>query len=98
RLSPQGVVTRIAISAQPNGIALSPDGRFLYVAGGHSLRRHAIAADGTVAADFTVLNPSGSDGMGVDCAGNLYLTSGGGVLVLSPDGAPVGKIEVPASG
>jgi gluconolactonase len=98
RLSPQGQITRIAIAPVPNGIALSPDGRFLYEAGGHPLRRHAVAVDGSVATDFTVLGDAGSDGMVVDCAGNIYLTAGGGVRVLTPSGQTIGMISVPASG
>jgi gluconolactonase len=98
RVSPAGGITRIAAAPQPNGIALSPDGRSLYVAGGFPLRRHEIAADGTVATAFMELNPASSDGMGVDCAGNLYLTTGNGVLVLGADGKAVGRIAVPSSG
>jgi gluconolactonase len=98
RVSPAGAVTRIAVAPQPNGIALSPDGRYLYVAGGFPLRRHEVAADGAVTATFVELAGSGSDGMGVDCAGNLYLTTGNGVLVLGPDGKSIGSIAVPSSG
>jgi gluconolactonase len=98
RLSPAGVMTRIAVSPQPNGIALSPDGHFLYVAGGAPMRRHAVAADGSVAPDFTVLAQTSSDGMGIDCAGNIYVTTGNGVTVLSSDGQKLGTIAVPSSG
>jgi gluconolactonase len=98
RLSPEGTVTRIGTGNQPNGIALSPDGRSLYVAGGHPLRRHAVALDGAVDPAFTVLAQSGSDGLGVDCAGNIYLTAGNGVRVFSPTGQSVGTIAVPSSG
>jgi gluconolactonase len=98
RVSPGGALTRIAVAPQPNGIALSPDGRHLYVSGGFPLRRHEVAADGAVAASFVELASSGSDGMGVDCAGNLYLTTGNGVLVLDPDGKSIGSIAVPSSG
>jgi gluconolactonase len=98
RVSPAGAVTRIAVAGQPNGIALSPDGRFLYVTGEFGLRRHEVAADGSVSADSVALNPAGGDGMGVDCAGNLYLTANNGVLVLSADGKPLGNVTVPSSG
>jgi gluconolactonase len=98
RVSPAGAVTRIAVAAQPNGIALSPDGRFLYVTGGFGLRRHELAADGSVSSASVDLNSSGGDGMGVDCAGNLYLTTGSGVLVVSAEGKTVGNIAVPSSG
>jgi gluconolactonase len=98
RVAPGGAVTRIAVAAQPNGVGLSPDGRYLYVTGGFPLRRHEVAPDGSVGSAFAELNRAGGDGMGVDCAGNLYLTTGGGVLVLSADGKTIGTIAVPSSG
>jgi gluconolactonase len=36
----------------------------------------------------------GSDGMGIDCAGNLYASSGKRVVVLSPAGMEIGSIPV----
>jgi gluconolactonase len=98
RLSPAGVVTRIGTGELPNGIALSPDGRTLYEGGTHPLRKHAVAADGTVDPTFTQLGVTGTDGMSVDCAGNLYLTAGNGVRVISATGEPLGMISVPSSG
>jgi gluconolactonase len=94
RLSPQGVVTRIASSNEPNGIALSPDGKWLYVAstGGDPLVRYAIAADGAVTGAPTTLSPLASDGMAVDCAGNLYLASSGSIAVLDSSGRRIGAI------
>ncbi len=99
RLSPQGQVTRIATAPQPNGIALSPDGKFLYVSstGGAPLRRHPVAEDGSVGPGTTI-NGASSDGMAVDCAGNLYLTGGGGVRVLSPNGQMLGMLTGASSG
>ena len=98
RLSPAGSLTRIAAVAAPNGIGLSPDGHWLYVVGGFPLRRHALDRDGAAAPEFTVLAQSTSDGMGVDCAGNIYLTTGTGVRVFAPDGKAMGMIAVPSSG
>jgi gluconolactonase len=98
RVSPRGAVSRIAAGSQPNGIALSPDGRFLYVTGGFPLRRHDVASDGTVASAFVEIGSGGGDGMGVDCAGNLYLTVGGGVRVVSAQGKALGNIAVPSAG
>jgi gluconolactonase len=98
RLSPQGQVTRIGTGDLPNGIALSPDGRTLYEGGGHPLRRHAVAADGSVDPMYTEITADGTDGMAVDCAGNLYLTTGNGVRVITPMGQTVGMISVPSSG
>ena len=93
RLPRTGPPIRIAERKQPNGINLSPDGKWLYVAssGGDPLRRHPVAADGTLGPG-TDLIMSGSDGMAVDCAGNLYLTTGGQVHVYSPGGMKRGEI------
>lgn len=72
----------------PNGIALSPDGTVLYV-GGSALTSHPVMPDGSVGAgtpfgDLT----SNTDGLGVDCAGNVYvaLYSTHQVVMFSPSG------------
>ena len=38
----------------------------------------------------------GSDGMAIDCAGNLYITQGG-VRVFSPGGQEIGRIQAPGA-
>lgn len=93
-LTPSGIVTRLATAMQPNGINLSPDGSALYVAstGGTPLRRFALRPDGTVNGNPTTVSSSGSDGMAVDCAGNLYLTTSGEVRVITPAGQALGAI------
>jgi gluconolactonase len=99
-LSPAGEVTRIGQQDQPNGIAMSPDGQWLYVAGTgtpHPLLRHAINSDGSVDPDGEQISDAPSDGMVVDCAGNLYLTTGGGsggnITILSSTGEQLGEVE-----
>lgn len=94
RLSPAGVVTRIGVAPQPNGINLSLDGRTLYVAssGGAPLRRYRVAEDGAVDPAGAQVSGLGSDGMTLDCAGNLYLTWQGRVHVLAPGGTVLGEI------
>jgi gluconolactonase len=87
----------------PNGIALSPDEKTLYVA--NSDPRKAIwmafpvQDDGTLGpgklfADVTSsVSPAKKglpDGMKVDAAGNLFSTGPGGVLVFAPDGTHLG--------
>jgi gluconolactonase len=95
RLSPMGVVTRIGTANQPNGISLSPNGAILYVAssGGTPLRRYSLDAQGAANPMGTMVNASGSDGMAIDCAGNIYLTTAGLVRVISPAGAAIGDIS-----
>jgi gluconolactonase len=99
RLSPLGAVTRIATATNPNGVALSPDGLSLYLAttGGGPLQRFTLAPDGSVMGAGTTFIQSNSDGMGVDCAGNLYLSSGG-LKVYSPAGQMLGSIGGLTSG
>ncbi len=103
-LSLSGKVTRIGNAVQPNGIAISPDGTWLYVAstGGTPLRKFALGDDGAADPSGAMVSASSSDGMGVDCAGNLYLTTSEAgkpvVRVLSASGQPVGLIGGFASG
>jgi gluconolactonase len=96
----------VADMSFPNGILLSPDGRTLYVANSdpdHAVVR-AFALDETgavrgqeVFADMTNAvgpgMPGLPDGMAVDKAGNLFITGPGGVHILSPGGARLGRID-----
>lgn len=98
-ISPDGkTVRKVAGGFQrPNGIALSPDGRTLYVADRD--------ADVTVA--FPVEGPgmlgsrrpfadTGSDGFAVDEQGNLYVTPKAmEIRVFSPAGKNLGQIPLP---
>jgi gluconolactonase len=81
---------------QPNGITLSPDEKTLYLSTQDGLFRYAVAPDGSVgpAERFASQVPSG-DGMAVDCAGNLYVTSTD-VIVLNPRGKEIGRLKLPA--
>jgi gluconolactonase len=81
----------------PNGITLSPDGNTLYVAGSQTLREYALDAAGapTVVGDLATGNEiDGPDGMGMDCAGNIYASRNGAgfVAVFSPAGESLGTI------
>jgi gluconolactonase len=81
----------------PNGVALSPDQATLYVGEENgTVSSYSVAADGTTGSPQTFANVPGADGMGVDCAGNLYVAahSEGSVHVLSPSGASLGTIAV----
>jgi len=99
RLSPLGEVTRLATATNPNGVALSPDGSSLYLAttGGGPLQKLALAADGSPMGAGATFISSNSDGMAVDCAGNLYLTAGG-LKVYSATGQSLGNIGGLSSG
>lgn len=75
---------------QPNGIALSPDEKTLYVANtnGNQVVRYAVAADGSTGPKQDFVTITGPDGVGIDCAGNLYVAShsAGVVSVFAPTG------------
>ncbi|MBL8234699.1 MAG: SMP-30/gluconolactonase/LRE family protein, partial [Bryobacterales bacterium] len=89
----------------PNGIALSPDERFLYVANWDDRRkqimRYAVNADGatgkgTLFFDFTEIRDENAlDGLKVDQEGNLYVSAPGGLWVLSQEGKHLGTIVTP---
>jgi gluconolactonase len=89
---------------RPNGIAFSPDEKYLYVSNSRPKRfwmRYTVKADGTLTDakllyDATADKRSGNpDGMKVDVEGNLYSAGPGGVWIFSPDGKPLGTIVFP---
>ncbi len=101
RLAPSGALSaehRGAAAARPNGVGLSPDGATLYVAdtADGNLYAFAVGAGGALA-DRRVLTPTagGPDGLAVDVAGNVFVTTSAGVEVWSPAGARWGVIPVP---
>jgi len=89
----------------PNGIAFSPDEKYLYVDNWDLKRkvlmRYEVNADGTltngkVFYDFTSdPEPVALDGIKVDMEGNVYVSAPGGVWILSPAGKPLGRILPP---
>ena len=100
RLDPSGQVTLLMDDLTfPNGIALSPDERVLYVANSDPRRAIWLSAeirpDGTLGErkvfhDATARVGEGHqglpDGMAVDVHGNVFATGPGGVFVFAPDG------------
>jgi gluconolactonase len=97
-VSPEGVTTRFDMRNAPNGINMSPDGTLIYVSitdGVQPMKRYKLDETGKPDAGENFISPN-SDGMAMDCAGNLYLTqpfgSGSPVLVYSPDGESLGRI------
>ena len=88
----------------PNGIALSPDGKKLYVGNSRPEKYwmvYDIKADGGIAngrkfADVTnEPGPGSPDGMKVDRRGNVYATALTGIQIFSPDGKRLGSIATP---
>lgn len=87
----------------PNGIALSPDEKTLYVAVSDPQDTRVIAYDlaTPAAASRVVFNAQslkspqrkgGCDGMKVDAQGNIWTTGPGGVLILDKNGKHLGSI------
>jgi gluconolactonase len=90
----------------PNGLAFSPDERYLYVGNWDPDRkvvmRYEIDADGDPVGDGEVLydmtgapGEDAIDGLKVDAEGNLYVCGPGGVWVISPEGERLGLLELP---
>jgi gluconolactonase len=77
----------------PNGITLSLDEDFLYVAASNG-RRYPVMSDGTLGSGSDFSASSGGDGMVIDCAGNLYVARQSAVYVFEPDGTAIGNIPV----
>lgn len=106
RLTKQGQLTLLTKEMSfPNGIALSPDEKTLYVANSDPKRAIWMAFDlnddgtlgsGRVFADVTadVGQRKGlPDGLKVDADGNLFATGPGGVWIFTADGTPLGRID-----
>src|SRR5689334_12317053 len=86
---------------QPNGIIGTPDGKKLYVADIRGRKTYVfdIASDGSLT-NRQLFVELGSDGMTLDSEGNVYLTSGPAVQVISPSGQKLESIsvsEIPAN-
>ncbi len=87
----------IADLVKPNGIALSPDGKWLYVLdnGADKLYRYPIEASGKLGKGTLIARVEFPDGMTVDQQGRLYVTCRGGVWVLTGEGKWIGRIDMP---
>ncbi len=98
-----GVIELISDELQgPNGVALSPDERYLYV-GDWDLEHKAVMrydlrgrGPGELLCDLTAeAGEDAIDGIKVDPDGRLYVCGPGGVWVLSPEGSKLELIELP---
>lgn len=89
----------------PNGIALSPDEKYLYIGNWDDNKkvvyRYELQADGTVKNgklffDFTSIKGEDAiDGVKVDVEGNVYVSAPGGLHIVSPEGKRLGTIVAP---
>ncbi|MFO0714528.1 MAG: SMP-30/gluconolactonase/LRE family protein [Sandaracinus sp.] len=100
RRAPDGALESIADDlTEPNGIALSLDERTLFVGHAGGLARYPLDARGAIAGPRTSIDAihAGVDGLGRDCAGDLYVTSEDAVIVLGPDLAELARLDAPGA-
>jgi gluconolactonase len=89
----------------PNGLAFSPDEKFLYVGDWDDrkkiVNRYPVNADGTLgqgALFFDMTSAPGEDaidGIKVDQRGNVFVSGPGGLWILSPEGRHLGTLRGP---
>lgn len=105
-VTPAGKVSLVISDIRfPNGIALSPDQKTLYIAVSDPKDTRVMAYDlqddGSVKNGRVFFNAQplksaerkgGCDGMKVDSNGNIWTTGPGGVLIISKDGKHLGSI------
>lgn len=103
RVTPQGVVSLVTRDLdRPNGVALSPDGKTLYVAQSHGpapiIMAYPLKQDGSAGGGKLFFNckdlegPGAPDGLKVDAKGNVFSTGPGGCLILNREGKLLGRI------
>jgi gluconolactonase len=92
---------------KPNGLAFSPDGKYLYVAdtgishnpeGPKHIRQLALNADGKSLGQskvFATCTAGLFDGFRFDSDGRLWTSAADGVHCYAPDGTLIGKIKIP---
>jgi gluconolactonase len=109
RVTPEGKISLLTKEMTfPNGIALSPDEKTLYLAQSDGQaplwKAFPVNADGTLGpsrllADVSEMAKSGKfrgscDGLKVDQSGHIWATGPGGVHIMTPEGKLLGRIEM----
>src|SRR5262245_2799 len=89
----------------PNGLAFSPDERYLYVGNWDPQRkvvmRYEVRPDGSLADGQVFFDMTGApgedalDGVKIDQRGNVYVSGPGGLWILSPEGKHLGTVKGP---
>jgi gluconolactonase len=89
----------------PNGLAFSPDERYLYVGNWDPAKkvvmRYEVRPDGSLAAGRVFFDMTGApgedaiDGIKVDQRGHLYVSGPGGLWILSSEGTHLGTLVGP---
>lgn len=97
-IRPGGEVLQVAGDfRQPNGIALAPDGKTLYVAdtNGSHIRAFTVADDGGTSGGEELCKVPTPDGIRVDTEGRIWATSARGVVVFDAAGKELEVIKFP---
>jgi gluconolactonase len=89
--------------ATPNGLAFSPDEKYLYANGSQNkyVRRYDVQPDDTLTNSQMFIDMSSdkaggiTDGMKVDTQGNVWESGPRGIWITSPDGKHLGTILTP---
>jgi gluconolactonase len=89
----------------PNGLAFSPDEKYLYVDNWDVKKkvvmRYEVNSDGTLSNGRIFFDMTGApgeealDGLKVDQRGNLYVSGPGGLWIISSEGKHLGTIKAP---
>jgi len=108
RIGTDGKVSVVISDLQrPNGLAFSPDEKILYIAQSDPDRAiimsYLVQNDGSLANGKIFYNATSTvkegklkglpDGLKIDKKGNLFATGPGGVLIISPEGKLLGRID-----
>lgn len=97
-LNAAGKVSSVGENIRTNGITLSRDEKVLYVTNGPTIVAFDVQPDGSVTnqRDFAKLEAGGNgDGMAIDSAGRIYVSTNPGIQVISPEGKYLGVIPTP---
>ncbi|HVZ87510.1 MAG TPA: SMP-30/gluconolactonase/LRE family protein, partial [Polyangia bacterium] len=110
RVTPQGALDRVLALNKPNGVALSPDGKTLYIGSDVQNKVWKLPLDAAGAAGAPELLIDGAkvpggfkvpDGICVDDAGDLYVANNAddvkAVVVFDPQGRLLGRIPFPVA-
>jgi gluconolactonase len=102
----EGALTLLTADLKgPNGLAFSPDERYLYVGNWDPERkvvmRYEVLANGTLAGSTVFLDLTRAegdeaiDGVKVDQQGHVYVSGPGGLWIVSPEGRRLGVLRTP---
>jgi gluconolactonase len=106
RVATDGTVTLLSTDLTgPNGLAFSPDEKYLYVANWDTAKkvvmRYEVTDAGTLRDGTVFFDMNGAegeealDGLKVDRRGNLYVSGPGGVWIISSAGKHLGTMKLP---